>query len=445
MIQSGDLLKKKIDEIIAIARNNTFTLTISIKNRLDPKFLIDVSFMEVLTIEQNFYTDTTDNITLSLRMIPADILLIMKKQSDLYAELKFEFLKGSTISIDLDEEVIILTYNIFIKNMEDITKKYNINSFVDTEFDSTGVQSKTDMTIPIEVQLIDKESYSIKKQSMIGMFTNCTMEKVIKYIAASMGIKRINLVPPSNNTVYTNLYIPPEYSKFNAIFKYLQERYGVYDKGLGYYFTNGTLYIYPEFDLNVKRSKQFTIIRTNPNSYAGIQNYHKETETELTVLSNSKVIQKSMHNVVTENDGNSLMFLLADKMIDKTVIIENDKIYLNDIAIVCNNKDDLALTNESAIPKYIGSTMNIFKVLSEMNNKSIESMIIGWQMARPFKLLPAHNIKLIHDDKEVISEARGVLQSVTYVCKKEKAMGNIVQMQFSSSLLIRVEPFTGKI
>ena len=148
-----------------IERNNSFVMTLELKSRSNPDFALDISIADQITIDQNFNDDITDSISVNITVSPADMVLINKSQADLYCLVKIEYMVSETKQIDFDEEIETYEFNVFIKNMQDIAKRYSLEKFLESEENTMITQEQADLNIPVELQLISEESYSFKKKS----------------------------------------------------------------------------------------------------------------------------------------------------------------------------------------------------------------------------------------------------------------------------------------
>jgi len=441
MILTTELLRKVLSRITSIERSNIFILKLSLRNYDDPNFIMEQITVDQIEFKQMFNDNVTDDIQLHINVIPADLLKLVKYQTSLYATLTIEYIDGDTHEVILDEDPEVYTYKVFLHDLEDLAKRYNITALVDVEDEGNVSESQTATLIGIDIQLISETCDNLNKQVYVGELTNVTVENAIKYLAKVMGIKRINLIPPDNTTSFHHLYIPPEYSSFNVVFGYIQKKYGVYDAGLAYYFTDNILYVYPAYDVNTKTKHKLSVVKINPSTYAGLPNYHEiDPDTEdITVISNTNIIHKSMSNVSAENDGNSEMFILANKMIDGQVNVNGDNISLNDISVTCTNSKDNSIMKNSAIPRYRQPTNNIFDKVSHISEANTELILTGWPNSRLYKLYPGMSVRYIYDDKDVVMSKSGILEGVSYQIQRSTVHSAEIAYSATASLLLRLE------
>ncbi len=451
MLLPSSLLKTQIDRICKTTRNNAFILDLELKNRTDEAFVVKTAIVDSLNVEQDFAGignsengKVTDDITLNVIIPISDLVKIMKKQRDLYCNLIFKYTEARTLTVDLTQEPTKYEYNVYIVGLEDLAKKFNVN-LIDGAPDENNAQNhQSNVLVPLTLQLISKEAYALKRKIFLGMCTDCDMETLIKYIAVTMGVKRINMVTPDNRVKYKNIYIPPEFCRFDVIFAYIQKRYGVYSKGLAFYFTNNVLYVYPKYDTAIIRKDYANFIRPSVGSYIGLTNYHDYIDGVLNIVSVGNMESKSLHSIATENEGNARMFLRADKIIDGTVEFNGDTPQLTKIAAVVGTNDDLSIVDGASIPKFAHPTMNVYEQMSKLQRGNAEIAMMSWGNARLFTFIPGHKIELTYDNSGFVENEKGILQGITYTCRKSKPTGNVQVFDMNALVVLRIDPATKK-
>lgn len=433
MILPTETLKTMVDEIVEINRNNTVLITLNLRNHQDPNFVIDDAVVDALIIEQDTVNNTTDKISMKINIKPKQLRQLIAKQSDLYADIVIEYSDRITNAVDLNEEPIVLKYKVFIHDLSNIAKRYGIQA-IDHENEELN---ETDMgiNVSLELQLISEIEHKTNRAQFVGMIRDVNPEEAIKYAASVMGISNIKMVTPDNQTKFQHLNIPPNKGDFRTLFDYMQEKYGVYTNGFRHYMSNGTLYIYPPLDMKSKSSPRLNILRVSENTYLGPENFFKIDENgDVTIVSNSQLVSQTLSNSVSENEGNTKMFVRSDGMIDGQVKKKGDKLSLNNVTATMSSKNDQGISKDAAIPKYVEPTMNLYNHASTFSEANTELLGMGWSRARINMLVPGMPVTFIFDEKDTVMSKDGILESITYIFSR-------VSRNFicSATFIIRVD------
>ena len=417
MILPTELLKKMVDDIVELDTSSTVQMKFMLRNRQDPEFKIDDGIITYFTITCDHSNNVTDDIQLGLDVQTQHIPKIIEAQSDMYADILIEYVNARTYVILLDEEPIQLKYNVFIHDLSGLTKKYGVNMFEDVESQSEK-NTKHIAYAQVEMQLISEVEHKANKSAFSGVLTDINVEDTIKYVASMMGVSQVKMTPADNTTKYKHMTIPPDKGSFKEVFGYLQSKYGVYVNGFRHYITNGVLYVYPPFDLKSEKPKKLKVIRISENTYMGCPNYHRiEENGDITIITNTKLESMTLSNVSSENEGNAKLFIRSDGMLDGQVDKSGD-MKLKNMSANMSSKSDSTITKDSAVPKYVGSTMNLYGHASTFAESNGELLMFGWQNARIDLLEPGMPVVFIYDEKDIVMEKKGILESVVYTFNK---------------------------
>ena len=441
MLDITPLLKEAVDEVLSNDQTNLFTINITFINELDPSFILSDVKIDRMSIRQMYSTNTSDEIQVNISILPEDLLKMIANQQALRAIVRIDYLDWDSGDLLLDEDPELYEYRVFIHDMENLAKRFNMSALINTDPESDIVlEQHASAIIDITIQLIEDESYQLNKAAFVGMLSNITIENAFKFIAVNMGVKRINMIPAHNTTIIHRVNIPPGVSSYKQVFTYLQQRFGIYTEGLSYYMFKGVLYVYPQYNVNIDRPKKLRIIKINPNSMLGLKNYFFDTEELISVISNTDIVHKAMSNSVMENDGNSQVYIAADKVIDGQVSVSGNNIYYNDISRACTNNVNNGIAPESAIPKFKGSTINMFHQTSILNGTNTEILITGWLNSRLFKLTPGMPVEYVYDEKDVTVQVKGILEGTdTVISRMEGTHGGNRPFSSATSLVLRLD------
>jgi hypothetical protein len=423
------------DAIIGKERSNLFKLTVTLLNHQDPEFALKDIYTEALTITQDFSVNTTDDIQLSAQIAPEDVQKLITKQSDLYADVLIEYVESPSEQIDLDEKPIVLRYKVLLHDLSGLTKRYGVTAFQQTDQSEDVLPAQALAMAQVQMQLIGEEEYKVNKSAFLGTAKNVTPEDFIKYASSVMGAKKVNVVTPDNTTKYQHLNIPPQYSGFKSVFEYLQSKYGVYANGFRQYLTNGTLYIYPPYNMKSERTPKLTVLRLSENTALASANYHDYKDKDLTIVTSSPLTSQTLSNVGSENEGNTLMFVRSDGILDGQVSKKGSGMELTNISATLGSRADSSISKGSAVPKYADASLNVFKQGSTFAKNNTEIMTFTWDYSRINSIEPGMPITFVYDEKDVVMSKTGIVEMVSYQFLRLNRT-----FRCSSEMGVRVDP-----
>ena len=435
MILPTEVLKGMVDAITKIKRSNSVTIKFMIRNKQNLSFSIDDSIVDTISFRQDFANNTTDDIQISANMNANDVQNLVANQTDLFANLVIEYVDNTSHLPDLKEPPLTLTYKVFVHDLSSLTKKFGVKAFENTDGTKTRSNTQGAVYVQVDMQLITDTEYNANRASFTGMIRKSNVEDTMKYMTSVMGIKKMKMVPSDNPVNFQHMIIPPEHSNFRASFDYIQKKFGIYANGFRHYMTNGTLYVYPPFDMHSTRTPKLHIIRVSENTYHGCLNYHKpEDNGDLTIISNTRLESKSLSNVGSENDGNTKLFVRSDGVFDGQV--DPNKMTLTNITASMSNSVDASISKGSAVSKYVKPTLNLLDHASKFSESDTELMSFGWMYARINSIEPGMPTVFIFDEKNTVMSKTGIVESVMY--RMTRVSKNVYNT--NATLVIRSDP-----
>ena len=438
MILTTELLKQMIDDTLGVKNMNTVTMNFSLRSHEDPSFEIKDIIVDGIQIIQDFSKNLTDDITVSINLQQETIMELVKHQTLLYATIILEYIDRSDDSVVLDEPPVIYVYKVFIHDLTNLAKKVGINNIYNTDNEEIVTEAVASGLMPVTLQLISEDHYLINKSAFVGMLKDATVADAIKFISSKSGIKSLNLIEPDNHVVYRHLMIPPQYWEFSIIFEFLQQHYGVYNKGINYYIDHEILYVYPPKETKPDKSPELEVIKTPPMSYIGSNNYHEITSAEgdITIVSTGNSIHQTLSNIATENEGNANLFLNSDQMVDGQM--NYPTMELNNIGATASNVLATSIHKKSAIPTYTEPTINTFDRASKLSGINTELIALGWSYARLFVFYPGMPVTYIYDEKDNVMSKKGILEHVTYTMLRGGNISSKPKYTVNSTLILRL-------
>lgn len=254
-----------------------------------------------------------------------DALLILRNYKDIHCALTLTRVHKSYFYPITELQPFEYDFLVIIDNAEDLLKELSKAEL--TAKKTNDEQSGADNTdrilgrkIEIVMQLVTQEEHDLRLSQMNAILNNTTIENVILFRSEYSKYKNVNLYPPDNQKVYSTVTLPPM-QNIATVFDFIQERYGIYAKGLEYYFTQGTLYIYPGLETNpeAETKKILHIYNVPKNNYEGSDGYYAyDADDNIHLLCNQEIRLVNNAQKSSENTGSNFVALRNDTAIDLT-------------------------------------------------------------------------------------------------------------------------------
>lgn len=397
--------------------------------------------------DENFLNHYEINVVLDIK----DYQLLFYNYKDLRCDLTLYSADASTNQIygkTVEGEPVLQIMNAYclFKDKQDIFKKIPRAALIpDNEADKNLTHQ--DQPLDVAFQIVPNEDYMLRLQEINTILRNSTVKDAIWAIAASTHCTdAIMLVDPDNKTVYKNLIIPPMLSTSEAL-KFLQRHYGIYNKGLNYYYQLGTLYVYPQFETSPVLPKdkspdykeaytqnRFATVSGNVTldemgdggmthvymvgnqNYVGLQCYHAFEGKTIHIISNGESSFRDLTDEGLENIGYSFAVHHTSRDIDLLrAVLEADSgdgarygIWPIDIHQTPNNSylgiegqnTEIGITSTKSQISYVEDKSNIFTVQSLLNSYKRTIAGFTWNNAVPFTFRPGYRICFHYDGED---------------------------------------------
>lgn len=408
-------MQSAVTSVLNDSSITNFTIDVQITNTNDATYQYAPMYIDKITIEQNYADNFADEIFLEFKVSPADYIQLYNNNKSLNVSLRFVYVDPVTLMRVFNPAPIARSYKALLMNPVDLLKKYTPGKLMPTSRTAL-TEAKVGLQIPVKLWLIEATTYQLRQQQFNAIISKRTVGDTIRYIANRFQIKQLYLVPPDNKMTWEHIVIPPA-QNFDEIFAYLQYTYGIYMKGIDWYYTNSTLYVYPAYENNPAINYVANIYHVDKMSYAGLHSYHSIIAANLiNIVSANEVNTTDISRPTAEESGNSFSFLRASSVIDNSTTTNAQGTFVNNNnALTVGTTLDRMTTNNALNPKYTKATNNIFyenSKLAELNAVLIEC---AWSQAVPFQLVPGHNIKYHFDKNGVFTNQQGILESAVYV------------------------------
>ena len=433
-------LSGAINAVLKPATISEFTVDVHITNLNDSSYNYIPQWIDKITITQSFAEYFMDHITLELTLAPADYMKLFNNSKGLQVALRFVYYDSQKAQRVFTPPPIARTYKALLMNPQDLSKKYTTGSLMPTE-SMPQTEQHVSARIPAELYLTEDSSYTIRQQQFHGIYQKQRIADVITHITSSFGIKQMYIVPPDNTMVWDHIVIPPAQG-IEEIFDYLQHEYGVYMKGIDWFYTNSVLYVYPAFENNPVIKYKADIYNAPSGSYAGLHSYHSidTTGTRLGIVSTTEVRTTDISMRGAENIGTGFSFMRASVLMDRAVTNNKKGSFINDNnSLIVGSKTDRTMGAAANVPKHTKTTDNIFEASSEIVKWEAVLLEMAWNSAVPFLLYPGHNIKYHFDRNSKFTTQQGILERVVYSFKRGRQISNGYVYGGSAVLNIRAD------
>lgn len=304
-----------------------------------------------------------------------------------------------------------------------------------SEISTSKKVADREYTTKIQVQLIDPISDDYRQQEVSCILRNVTvldamelllttdiygpddeLPKVITPEAyADKQYTKIvgrEITPPDNLRVYKHIVIPTG-TKLVDLPDYLQVNYGVYRNGLGNYYYNGIVYVYPIYDTERIDTtiNYLTIARFPPEAApsTGRTWILKETM-ELYVAATADVTHNDFSDWVELNSG-IISYTLDSEVVLPSVVTVEEGVASTEMASNLLFTDPYSRQEGDSHVSLASrcTTCNTFFLNSKINAGRSGMMSVTWENSNPDFLYPGMPVRYIFPVGDVIGELRGTL------------------------------------
>lgn len=407
--------------------------------------------IEKISILQDFTGSFSDVIQCTLYIQPDELRELLPNMQDLQCFILLKPLKTKSFMYAQNTDPIIITGKVLLDFKDDMDKMFTAQSFGQRDvFDkTTKTPDQSAFHATIDFHLIESDVYTMRNTQMNCIIRDSDPEKIIHWASERMGAEEVSVIPPDNTQSYSNFVIPPM-KNVQDVFPYMQDRCGVYSKGMGYYYTGKKMYVYPQSDQQQSTSPtQWVVhlINAPEANYAGAHSYHnvRGDDKEIYIVSISKTNAETKTTEATENYGNAHVSLQADRIQDNLWTKQTDgTVNRNENTVTSiaqqNTAGNMTQTTQRVV--YDGESSNPYTTTSAMAAADATNLITGWMHAVPRLLEPGQTIFYHYDGQNGIYKIqKGRLEKVTYDSTLQTVgISKQVWMTFEATLHIRLDP-----
>lgn len=406
-------LRRATDAVIAAETPTQFTIAAKLVSQTDEAWSYTPLFIDRYTINQDpggawveggTYADA---MTISFALASKDYAAIYERAQGLMVVLTHRFADAYGARV-YDPPPQVVKYRAMIVDPRDLKRQLR------------DVEQRTELDTQITLNLIEEQAYALRHKQFHGIFQNTTMEGLIRYIAQTFGIQTLHLAPPDNTHSYTHLVIPPA-KGFDEVFDYLQATYGVYLKGLDFYFTAGALYVFPPYENAPKFPESAILYVGEQGDYAGAPAYHRTRDGVTEIVLAGVATSRDLSVMGAESHGTATMFMRSSQLVDGFVATSPAGVALtSDTAAALRLPGSRPMDPAAQHSKYTAATDNPFAQAAQLAKYQTVLLDAGWAQAVPGVLKPGHAVKLAYDDGGALQTIDGILEAAAYTMQRDQ-------------------------
>lgn len=400
----------------AVAPNGyAFSVSLELYSSSNANFHYSPIKIESMVIDQAFGPRFTDRIIVGFQIRTSDYLTLFANNTDLMAQIILTPVNRNTGQRVIGELPKITKYKAILLNPQDLAAKYNIQDLTTTR-NSPAMDNILSNFLTTEVQLLETEYYEVRSKSFAGTIRDADVNATIGYIARRLGIRSHKRVPADNLNLIPAMTIPLGKDLGN-IFDFIQRNYGVYYKGIDWYYTQGMLYVYPPFEVDkIDASEVVNVYSVPVGMYGGSIGYHTNPSPHLLhIVSNSPTSITDLSKQGAEDSGNVAIVVPSENIIDGYSTTTDEGSAVNNLTTqVVFSKDAIPADSKSAQVTYAGITDNVFAVSSDLALKQATILTCEWYTAEPFLIYPGHSVRYHYDSETKYTTRKGIIEGVSY-------------------------------
>ena len=440
---------------------------------------------------QDFHNSYMDDLELSVAFRAEQLLTLLYNSVNIRANVSFwrmsskgGDIEGQTVEPMSDKETPVLEYAGYLtlfKSKSDLLKKYPRETLVPSDPNIYDMSHQDSLFDNIKFQLVTQLERALKTRQFSFMLRQARMQDIILLLLQRAEIKQVSLAAVDNQTIYDNFFFPP-LQTFSTAMEFLQTYYGVYNKGLGYYYTQETMYVFPLYETKPTLPKapngvtHFYYI--GEDTYRGLEYYHgyetidREHE-NLHVAINTKLTLVDVLQTGIEHNGELILAINNDRLPDfwayqaevpNSAKSEYKTLGQGPLQVIRDaNTQLLLLDDHNQRPGDPNQELRTELVYSNNNHYRIEERVhqyrriivnFVWHNAVPYSLKPGHRVFYHYDDDlkdnflpemedngdtGIYSTKSGTVLAVNYEFVRTVRDGNDIIFQCNADITLEVE------
>lgn len=410
---------------------------------------IDPLSIEQFVVGQAFEANMHDVVMVTLKLRIEEALLILSNYQDLQISFRFTHVQQHHYQTITEIPVEVRKFNVIIHNATDLLKEMQKSEVAASQNElgnANAVPSDIhSRTYDLQLELVDEKLLAFRNAPVTNLSQDSTVSDVMVGSALAAGLKSDQiefLRPPENEKKMSFLPVPPMQT-VNTLFDLLQQSYGNFQKGMGYYFTEDKLSIFSEFDTNPQSEKTLHLYKAPTQFYGGNHGYHYEDESgDIHILLMDDVAIQNLAESSVDKTGNYQVSRRSDAGMDVDIVQQG-----KDVMVRGNNLMTMTSQNENVSrsgtvnTRYTPTTNNALAMSSEMASQMCKAMSAQWRMAWPWTLQPGMKIVYHYEEMGGMKTTTGILSSVSYALSKiDGTIRDHLSYAWAAGLQVRLSP-----
>lgn len=394
-------------EILASKVTNIHKVSAVLYSLSDPSFSLELEDIG-LTIYQDHISNYTDIIKLLFSVSLPEYVKIINLYQDLRCNLVLisdydskMYDKEETAPWKIDRKVIF-------EIKDDLFKTHHKSEIIhDEKYIQT--ESHNSKRIDVHAELIDDDVFEARKYKFNIICRDTKIEHLLHLLVGFIKPKKKCIFKPNNETKYENLVIPGMLT-FNEALKYIDKNYGgIYDYGLGYYWTDDTIFIYPLYSFEPEISPYIVnFYFVGENNITGGSNFHIFKNECYHIITTRKPQSNQLIDKAAENIGNGYMIQRSSLLMDDWVEQEEGEFtVIPDGIIRMQTVNPNTLSASSHNMQFIYGEENCGACKSNIAMLNGTVTTIEWEHALPFIIKPGWKMVYHYDSADTYETKTG--------------------------------------
>lgn len=429
----NSMLERAMVKIVSTGRETLLRPRVTIRSSADPTFTYapPMPYLQSMTIHQEAHQDYTDAVYITMDITPAMYLQVWELRTGLLVDITIEYTDRNGVPVQAPAKVTRKYVATIVDPIDVKARLKDAHLYVDTP------------NLSITLKLFEDTLFTIRRASIHGIYKDTTMHSLLIEGMKQLGITTAKIQPPDNTHLYKTVLVPPTPAQDIATFpSYLQHTYGVYMKGMGYYYTGGCMYIYPAYETDAQTDAEVIIYRGKQGQFAGAYAFHNDLGTVIDIVATGNTSSIDVGDVIADNSGSSRSVLRASQLIDGFTAFTAAGPVLTDqlsaMTIQAPRMAKAGATLETMV-RYQEPTDNVCRVASDLAKGHTKVVITQWPQSIPWRLRPGLHAKYLHDDNRLTVTTYGIVESlITQITRSTQGASPTFQSATDIALRITI-------
>lgn len=423
-VENTPLYHEVIDVLVKCDHNTQayWTVTFILNDNGD---IYEPMQLTQLSIVRDYMGGYVDMVGISA-LIPAGKYAerIYKNRNTLSAILTRTPLLERSTTVDTTKPVMSVEFTAILKENKGTDRQLNGDEIKDER----AMDLK--MLIDAEFQLFSKVAEQVRITTVGGIYRNCTVEELMRYIItdttgkykidSTKKLAGVDIVPTHNPVKQPQVVIPHGVHLYDLP-GFMQKTYGVYNAGLGSFIQGKHWYIFSLFDTNrfFKTKKTFTLYLLPKRKFPEIERTYRILGDDISIICTTTTEFKADTNLSQMINGNASRFTDASKVMSGFGKTKGNRFVTDRKANNFEIKTDKSEVKFDYTPVHENRiTSNPFQAYTDMALSKGGIFTVLWENSSPNILTPGMPCRIVYYDRDVIKEGYGVLVSANHIVQK---------------------------